>query len=136
MRSLLLQVVILLLGATMLLRPAAGQTVNASLGGIVADTFGARVPEAIVTLVNEATKDTRKTKTNSEGVYQFSAVPTGVYTLRVERVGFGVYTESGIELHPNDTRTLPIISLRVGSVSASVTGRRKTRSSIPASAAR
>ena len=44
MRSLLLQAVILLLGATMYLRPAAGQTVNASLGGIVSDEAGARVP--------------------------------------------------------------------------------------------
>ena len=74
-----------------------------------------------MTLVNEATKDTRKTKSNGEGVYQFSAVPTGVYTLTVERSGFGAYTENGIELHPNDARTLPTISLKVGSVNASVT---------------
>jgi hypothetical protein len=121
MRSLLLQAVIVLLGAMMYLRPATGQTVNASLGGIVSDEAGARVPGAAVTLVNEASKDTRKTRSNGEGVYQFSAVPTGVYMLTVEHSGFGAYTENGIELHPNDARTLPAISLKVGSVNASVT---------------
>jgi hypothetical protein len=121
MRSLLVEAVILLLGAILCLGPATGQTVNASLGGIVTDGAGARLAGASVTLVNEASKDTRKTKTNGEGVYQFSAIPAGSYTLTVEHSGFGAYTESGIELHPNDARTLPNVSLKVGSVSASVT---------------
>jgi len=122
MRSLLLlQAVVLLFCTTICLRPAAGQTVNASLGGIVSDAIGARVVGATVTLVNEASKDTRKSKTNGEGVYQFAAVPAGTYTLTVEHTDFGTYSESGIELHPNDARTLPTISLKVGTVSASVT---------------
>jgi hypothetical protein len=120
MRSLLLHVMIVLLGATFCLRPANSQTVNASLGGIVIDATGARLPGASVSLTNEATNDIRKSKTNNEGVYQFSAVPSGNYTLAIEHTGFGAYTENDIELDPNDTRTLPTITLRVGSVSASV----------------
>ena len=120
-RLLLLQVVTLLLGVGLYLSPAAAQTVNGSLGGLVSDATGARVAGATVTLVNEASLDTRKTKTNGEGVYQFSSVPPGVFTLKVQHSGFSVYTESGIELHPNDSRTLPPVSMRVGSVDESVT---------------
>jgi hypothetical protein len=121
MRSLILTGLIVLLGAAICLQPAAGQTVNASLGGIVSDATGARVAGAAVTLLNEASKDTRKSKSNAEGVYQFSAIPTGTYTVTIEHTGFEAYVESGIELHPNDARTLPVISLQVGSVTASVT---------------
>lgn len=120
-RSLVFTGLIVMLGAAICLQPAAGQTVNASLGGIVSDATGARVAGAAVTLLNEASKDTRKSKTNGEGVYQFSAIPAGTYTVTIEHAGFEVYVESGIELHPNDARTLPAISLQVGSVTASVT---------------
>lgn len=121
MRSLLLQAVILLLGATMCLRPAQAQTVNASLSGIVSDQNGARLVSASVTLVNEATRDTRKTKTNGDGVYEFQSVPPGTYTLQLAHKGFSTYTEGGIELHPADERTLAPVKLYVGSVTESVT---------------
>ncbi|MGD0832288.1 MAG: carboxypeptidase-like regulatory domain-containing protein, partial [Terracidiphilus sp.] len=120
-RLLVLTGLVLLLGVVPCLRQAAGQTVNASLGGIVSDATGARVAGATVTLLNEASKDTRKSKTNGEGIYQFSAIPAGIYSVKIEHEGFEAYVESGIELHPNDARTLPVISLKVGSVSASVT---------------
>lgn len=121
MRSLLLQAVILLLGATMCLRPAQAQTVNASLSGIVSDQNGARLVSASVTLVNEVTQDTRKTKSNGDGVYEFESVPPGTYTLQLEHKGFNTYTEGGIELHPDDERTLAPVKLYVGSVTESVT---------------
>lgn len=121
MRSLLIQGFALLLGVTMYVHSAACQTITASLGGIVTDSTGARLTGVAITLINQASRDARRTKTNGEGVFQFVAVPAGAYTLKVQRSGFEGYTEQGIELHPNDSRTLPPIALHVGSVNESVT---------------
>jgi len=106
--------------AALLLKPAHAQTTNASLGGIVSDSTGARLPGVSVKLINESSRDTRQTKTNREGVFQFSAVPTGTYTVRAQETGFTTLNEAGIELHPNDVRTLPEIKLQVGEVTTDV----------------
>ena len=100
---------------------AQAQTVNASLGGIVSDASGARITGANVTIVNDASHDSRKTTTNNQGVFQFQAVPTGAYTLTVRHPGFSALTEHGIELHPNDVRTLSELTLPISTVSADVT---------------
>ena len=57
---------------------------SATLRGRITDPTGAVIPNFALTLINEATKDERKAKTNDEGFYVFSAVPPGTYTLRVE----------------------------------------------------
>ncbi len=96
------------------------QTVNASLGGIVSDPTGARLPGVSLTLKNQSSGDTRQTKTNRQGVFQFNAVPTGTYSVTARQTGFSTLTETGVELHPNDVRNLEI-GLRVGQVTADVT---------------
>ena len=63
-------------------------TGSATLRGTVKDPKGAVVPSATVTVINERTKDERKTTTNDEGVYVFSALTPGNYTLKVEAQGF------------------------------------------------
>ncbi|HXG92038.1 MAG TPA: carboxypeptidase regulatory-like domain-containing protein [Blastocatellia bacterium] len=100
---------------------ALGQaTGSATLRGRVTDPSGAVVPDVSVTLINEATKDERKTKTNDEGFYTFSSVNPGTYTVRVEASGFKVSEQKGIVLSPADTRGLDI-SLEVGAASETVT---------------
>lgn len=96
------------------------QTTNATLSGLVVDASGARVPGARVTLTNQQTKDVRTTVTNKSGAYSFSAVSTGTYNASFRGTGFGTITESDIELHPGDERSLPDIALRAGD-SASIT---------------
>ena len=98
-------------------RLAGAQTVNASLGGIVSDATGARLNGASVTLLNDKSHDERKSRTNSKGVFQFNAVPTGTYTLTVVQQGFETLHEKGIELHPNDVRAMDELKLQVGEVS-------------------
>src|SRR5437867_8724293 len=73
-------------------------TGSATLRGTVKDPKGAVVPSATVTVINERTKDERKTTTNDEGVYVFSALTPGNYTVKVEAQGFKRSEEHTSEL--------------------------------------
>jgi hypothetical protein len=64
------------------------QTTRATLTGTVTDPNGAIVPGATVHATNIATNITSATKTNQEGIYTFSALPPGEYTVSVEVTGF------------------------------------------------
>ena len=56
--------------------------------GTVTDSSGAPVPGATVTVTNTATRGTRNTTTNAEGLYTFPSLPPGSYELKVELQGF------------------------------------------------
>jgi len=63
--------------ATLLLivaMPALHAQTTAQISGLVTDTTGAVIPGATITLVNEATQDTRVVKSNSDGLYSFPAL--------------------------------------------------------------
>ena len=93
---------------------------NATLRGRVTDPAGAVIADASVTLINEASKDERKSKTNDEGLFSFSAVPPGLYTVRVEGQGFKISEQKGVSLGPNDTRGIEV-AMEVGAQSETVT---------------
>src|SRR5213592_2230441 len=78
-------------------------TGSATLRGTVKDPKGAVVPSATVTVINERTKDERKTTTNDEGVYVFSALTPGNYTLKVEAQGFKTAEQSGVAVETTRT---------------------------------
>jgi hypothetical protein len=60
-----------------------------TLSGTVVDPMGALIPRASVKLTNAATpKETRETKTNDSGVFEFGPVAEGNYLLTVEYPGF------------------------------------------------
>src|SRR5689334_2096352 len=100
---------------------AVAQTAGgATLRGTVKDPAGAVVPDASVVLVNERTKDERKTTTNSEGLYVFTAVTPDTYTLRVEAKGFKTLNQSKVVLEANSVRGNDI-SLELGQPSETVT---------------
>jgi uncharacterized surface anchored protein len=52
-----------------------------SLRGTIADSTGAVLPGATVTLTNEATKFTRNATSDAKGQYFFASVEPGSYTL-------------------------------------------------------
>src|SRR5438309_11041664 len=59
------------------------------LSGVVTDPSGAVVPNAQITLSNDATGDKRTTATTGAGIYRFSALPVvGTYTLEASPQGF------------------------------------------------
>ena len=66
------------------------------------------------------TQSDRKTKTNSDGIYVFSAVEPSNYELKVEGAGFKVLTQTGVTISPGDNRGLDF-ALEVGGTNETVT---------------
>ena len=71
----------------------AAQTVGA-IEGEVKDTTGALIPGASVTVTNTGTNAIRKSTTDGAGLYNFTALAPGTYTVRVEGPGFKVSLRS------------------------------------------
>lgn len=90
------------------------------VSGTVKDPAGAVVPDARLTLTNEATGVAQRTRASASGTYVFTSVLPGVYTLQAEATGFKTYVAKGIEAHVQNTLTADI-SLVVGEVTESVT---------------
>jgi hypothetical protein len=98
----------------------AQTTGSATLRGTVKDENGAVVAKASVSIVNEATKVERKTTTNQDGVYVFTTILPGTYSIKVEGSGFKKAEQTGLVLSPSDARGLDI-TLQVGAASETVT---------------
>ena len=106
----------------LLLAPAAtAQLTTGSLSGTARDTTGAVVPNANVTLINQATGDTRATVSNSTGYFTFAAVQPGTYAITVAANGYQMWKGVGVQMNAGDTRTVPDIQLKVGSASSTIT---------------
>ncbi|HEY3454974.1 MAG TPA: TonB-dependent receptor [Bryobacteraceae bacterium] len=71
---------------------------RASLQGTVTDATGGIIPGAKVTLTSTETNVTRTTTTSDTGVYAFSNLAPGAYTLTVERTGFAKQEISGVTI--------------------------------------
>lgn len=94
---------------------------SANLDGIVHDPLGAVVPQAKIELKNTATGKILAATSNSSGVFAFSGLDTGDYSLTVVATGFEMAEYPGIHLDPGDQRTLRDIALRIGKETVSVT---------------
>ncbi len=112
-----------LVALLLMLVPAAsyGQTETGTITGVVVDADGARIPGARLALNSTRTKTTRTATSNATGVLEFNAVPTGTYTLTAQMPGFETLITSNIQVHPNDTITLPPLKMKAGAEDVSVT---------------
>src|SRR5258708_21620049 len=77
---------------------ASAQTATTSLRGVITDPKGAVVPGATVTLNNPATGNSRTTKSDNDGAYQFVEVPPSTYTLTVTAAGFSTMKQYKVTL--------------------------------------
>ena len=94
--------------------PAAAQTTgSATLRGTVKDPQGAVIRDAVITLINERTKDERQTKSSEDGTYTFAAVPPATYTIKTEVQGFKTKTQTGLAIETSDTKGFDI-AMEVG----------------------
>jgi hypothetical protein len=110
-----------LAGVSFLLLSASlsGQTFTASLQGTISDPTGAMVPNAVVTLTNEATNVKQERTADSRGNYQFTLIPPGGYRLTVQMPGFQTLVRTGLVLQVQQQATLDL-TLTVGDVATSV----------------
>src|SRR5262245_1052664 len=73
-------------------------TVNATVGGTVADASGAMIPGVTVSVANIGTGIVNSTVTNESGAYNFASLQPGTYKLSAELPGFQTQTFTGVQL--------------------------------------
>lgn len=113
------------LSACVLAGWAAGATTRAQVGsatlsGLVLDQAGAAVPGAVVTIVQAATNLTRTVVTATDGGYRATALPPGLYRVRVESAGFRPITREGIRLATGEIVRVDL-RLDLGGIAEAVT---------------
>lgn len=92
---------------------------TSTLSGTVRDPSGAVVVGATVRVVNQESKDERKTVTTREGVFSVPALHAGTYSLTASAKGFATYTVKDIALSSLDNKSVDLV-LPLETVSASV----------------
>src|SRR6266404_3176435 len=102
-----------------------------TINGSIADSSGALVSGAKITVTEVDTGLARETVSNGEGLYVLSSLRPTRYALTVEAPGFRRFSESGVTLQTNDTTTINV-RLEVGALSeVSRSRRRPCRSTLP-----
>lgn len=92
---------------------------RAVITGLITDPVGAAVPQAKVTITNEATGVQTVVMSNDAGNYTTPLLILGNYTVRVERDGFKAFSRSGIVLAPGAIFRQDA-NLELGAVTATV----------------
>ena len=90
-----------------------------SIRGTITDASGANVPGATVSAANTETGLKRTLQTNESGLYVFTDLPIGPYTVDVERTGFATQRLTGSDLLTGQTLELNVV-LAVGASSETV----------------
>jgi hypothetical protein len=90
-----------------------------TITGTVSDAQGAAVPNAKVTIVDDATGVSYPAQTNESGVYTYPTLKPGTYTVTVEGSGFQKAQQKGIVVNPG-VPTAVNITLQVGNVNQTV----------------
>jgi hypothetical protein len=87
------------------------------LNGTIYDASGAVVPDATVTMKNQASGDVRASVTNQSGYFSITAIQPGTYDVTVSAQGFKVWSQKGVVFNQGDNRSLTGVKLAVGSTS-------------------
>src|SRR5262249_41879039 len=87
------------LAAVLFASSAFAQTgTEGSILGTVADSSGAMIPDAAVTITNVETGVAKKVVTDSSGYFQVLPLPRGFYSVAVQKTGFSTWVLQSIEL--------------------------------------
>ena len=100
-------------------RPALAQVDQGSVAGTITDAEGAIIPGAQVTLTNVDTGFVLNDKSDSSGVYTFSPIKIGNYSIKASAPGFATIQQNGINVNVG-TRSQVNLQLKTGSVSETV----------------
>jgi hypothetical protein len=93
-----------------------------SVTGIVADTTGAVIPKATVTLTDTSTGLSRSTSSNSDGAFAFGGViPDLSYKVTVTAPNFETWESQPFPVRAGDQRGMTDIRLAIGTLTAAVT---------------
>jgi len=96
--------------------PALGQNISATLSGTVLDQAGAVIPGADIKLTNQGTGVTVGSASNEVGMFVFTSLLPGTYTLEIGMPGFRTLTMREVVLTANERRSIGNLTLQVGEV--------------------
>ncbi len=96
------------------------QELTATLNGVVADSTGAVIPKATVSITQTGTNAVRTVQSDESGNYVFSNVPAGTYTLKASSAGFTSFVAKDVILKVGEARGLNV-QLKAGAASTTVT---------------
>src|SRR3954452_17738104 len=99
--------------------PAVAQLPTGEITGMVTDSSGGAIADATVTLTNTATNAERSLGTNSEGIYDATALPPGSWSIRISKTGFRSEVRKSIDLEVSQVARIDF-TLTVGDVSQTV----------------
>jgi hypothetical protein len=100
--------------------PAAAQTTNGVIAGVISDAQGGVLPGVTVTGRNPETGLMRTVVTEADGRYRLAALPPGRYELKVELAGFGTVDVPAFPLQTGSEVTRNV-TLQVQGLNESVT---------------
>lgn len=103
--------------------PISRTTATVSTGmiqGSVLDSSGATLSGASVALTGARTGAAYNTRTDSAGVYAFTALQQDEFALTVSAGGFELFTMSGIALASGQNREVPPVVLRLAVITSAV----------------
>jgi hypothetical protein len=96
------------------------QSTNATISGVVVDSAGKVIPDAMIEILNEATDVHYAGQTNGTGIYTVSILPPGQYRVQVSKDGFKTIIKPGIILNVQSALALNF-TLPIGAASETVT---------------
>jgi hypothetical protein len=99
---------------------AFGQLDQGAITGVVQDSSGGAIPNAAVTLKEVDTGLVLTGKTNAEGIYVFSPIRTGNYSISASAPNFETTVQEHIAVHVTDRLNIPI-TLKPGTVAQTIT---------------
>jgi len=99
---------------------ALAQSDQGAITGTITDTQGKSIQGASVTLLNQETGLSFANTTDSHGLYRFSPIKIGLYSLTVAATGFETEKQENIRVDVSQVVGLNL-SLKLGSVTQSIT---------------
>ena len=106
--------------AVLLPRSAAAQAVSGTISGNVADPQGQVIPGATLTVINEATNDSRVTVSDGNGSFQVTNLQPGSYTVKVEMPSFRTLERKNVVLSAGERLSVGTLALDIGSLGETV----------------
>ena len=79
------------LSVALLAAAASAQTPGATIRGVVLDQTGARLPDVRISVLREATNQTRQGVSDRQGNFAFAELPPGRYSIEAQLPGFTLY---------------------------------------------
>src|SRR3984885_6006405 len=99
---------------------AFAQVDQGTITGVVQDSSGAVIPNASISLTNVDTGLVLQAKSNGSGLFTFSPIKIGAYSISVTAPGFQTFTQENLRVDVGARVNVPI-SLQPGQVSETVT---------------